>query len=96
MAPTPRTSVPLRHVSLPDGQLDLPALRLQAERRHLGVRRIDAALYQRIRGNWRFFAEGNNLTGRGWIQDENVLNDRANRRTELFGRTVLAGIQMSF
>jgi uncharacterized iron-regulated membrane protein/outer membrane receptor protein involved in Fe transport len=57
---------------------------------------LDAALYQRIRGNWRLFIEGNNLTGRGRVQDENFVNGAANRRTEIYGRTLLAGIQFSF
>ncbi|OHE79741.1 MAG: hypothetical protein A2107_01340 [Verrucomicrobia bacterium GWF2_62_7] len=61
-----------------------------------GSASLDVAMYQRIRGNWRLFMEGNNLTGRGRVQDENLANRTTNRRTELYGRTILAGIQVSF
>jgi outer membrane receptor protein involved in Fe transport len=61
-----------------------------------GTTSLDMALYQRIYRNWRLFVEGNNLTGRGRVQDEMFLNGSMNRRMELFGRTMLAGVQMSF
>jgi len=61
-----------------------------------GSASLDVAMYQRIRGNWSLFMEGNNLTSRGRVQDENLANRTTNRRTELYGRTILAGIQVSF
>jgi outer membrane receptor protein involved in Fe transport len=61
-----------------------------------GSTSLDIAYYQRLHGNWRIFLEGNNLTGRGRVQDEIFLNGTLNRRTELFGRTMLFGIQVGF
>ncbi len=61
-----------------------------------GSSSLDLALYQRVRGNWRIFVEGNNLSNRYRVLDENFRNGTTNRRTELFGRTMLAGVQVSF
>lgn len=61
-----------------------------------GSSSIDVAFYQRLRGNWRLFLEGNNLANRVRVQDEMFLNGSLSRRTETFGRSVLAGIQVNF
>lgn len=61
-----------------------------------GSSRVDVALYQRLRGNWRLFIEGKNLANRSRVQDENLLNGATNRRVEMFGRAMLAGLHVSF
>lgn len=61
-----------------------------------GSSSLDLAVYQRIRGNWRFFLEGNNLSNRNRVQDEMFLNGTGTRRVETYGRTMLAGVQVSF
>ncbi len=57
---------------------------------------FDVAVYQRLRGRWRFFVEMNNLTNRNRIEDEMFVNGTTNRRSETYGRTLLSGIQFGF
>ena len=57
---------------------------------------IDSAWYQRLRGPVRLFVEANNLTNRDRNRDEIFLRGGVQRRRELFGRTLLGGIQMLF
>lgn len=47
-----------------------------------GSTNFDMAVYQRLRGNWRLFAELNNLTNRGRTEDEMFVNGSVNRRAE--------------
>ena len=58
-----------------------------------GSTNMDMAVYQRLRGNWRLFVEANNLTDTDRAENEMFVNGTENRRTEVYGRTVLAGIQ---
>lgn len=57
---------------------------------------IDVALYQRLRGPVRLFLEGNNLTNRDRTRDEIFRLGGVQRRTEIFGRTLLSGVQIVF
>ncbi len=57
---------------------------------------FDMAVHQRLRGNWRLFAELNNLTNRGRTEDEMFVNGTVNRRAERYGRTALVGIAFGF
>jgi hypothetical protein len=50
----------------------------------------------RVRGNWRVFAELNNLTSRDRTEDEMFVNGTVNRRAERYGRTALFGIAFGF
>lgn len=61
-----------------------------------GSTTIDVALYQRLRGPVRLFVEGNNLANRDRNRDEIFARGGVQRRTEVFGRTVLAGVQVAF
>jgi outer membrane receptor protein involved in Fe transport len=61
-----------------------------------GSTSLDAAVYQRLRGPLRFFAEANNLTNRDRNRDEIFARGSPQRRTEIFGRTALAGLQFTF
>lgn len=63
---------------------------------HGGLASFDLAVHQRIRGNWRFFFEINNLANRVRSQDEMLANGTYSRRIEAYGRTILSGIQASF
>jgi uncharacterized iron-regulated membrane protein/outer membrane receptor protein involved in Fe transport len=61
-----------------------------------GSTNFDMAVYQRVRGNWRVFAEINNLTNRDRTEDEMFVNGTVNRRAERYGRTALFGIAFGF
>jgi outer membrane receptor protein involved in Fe transport/uncharacterized iron-regulated membrane protein len=61
-----------------------------------GGTNFDTAIYQRLRGNWRLFAELNNLTNRDRTEDEMFVNGTVNRRAERYGRTALFGIAFGF
>jgi outer membrane receptor protein involved in Fe transport len=61
-----------------------------------GSSNIDMAVYQRVRGNWRLFAELNNLMNRDRSEDEMFVNGTVNRRAERYGRTALIGIAFGF
>jgi outer membrane receptor protein involved in Fe transport len=61
-----------------------------------GSTSLDVALYQRLRGRLRLFLEGNNLTGRDRVRDENLAAGGVQWRREAYGRTVLGGLQVSF
>jgi outer membrane receptor protein involved in Fe transport len=61
-----------------------------------GSASFDVALYQRLRGGLRLFVEGNNLTNRDRVRDENLAAGGVQWRREAFGRTVLGGLQISF
>jgi outer membrane receptor protein involved in Fe transport len=61
-----------------------------------GVSNLDLAVYQRIGGNWRLFAELNNLANRGRVEDEMLAAGGVNRRTDHFGRIWLVGISFGF
>ncbi|MBL8233533.1 MAG: TonB-dependent receptor, partial [Bryobacterales bacterium] len=54
-----------------------------------GSSNFDMAVYQRVRGNWRLFAEMNNLMNRDRSEDEMFVNGTVNRRVERYGRTAL-------
>jgi len=54
-----------------------------------GSASFDVALYQRLKGGLRLFVEGNNLTNRDRVRDENLAAGGAQWRREAFGRTVL-------
>lgn len=56
---------------------------------------FDAAVYQRLRGRYRLFFEGNNLSNRRRVFDENFVSGSAVRRLEGYGRTVMVGLQFS-
>jgi outer membrane receptor protein involved in Fe transport len=55
----------------------------------------DTAIYQRLRGRYRLFFEGNNLTNRQRLFDENFVNGTSIRRLEGYGRTMMIGLQFS-
>ncbi|MEJ5369293.1 MAG: TonB-dependent receptor [Bryobacteraceae bacterium] len=61
-----------------------------------GSASFDVALYQRLKGGLRLFVEGNNLTNRDRVRDENLAAGGVQWRREAFGRTVLGGLQISF
>lgn len=61
-----------------------------------GSASVDVALYQRLTGRLRLFVEGNNLTNRDRVRDEILAAGGAQWRREVFGRTVLGGLQVSF
>lgn len=61
-----------------------------------GSANFDMAVYQRVRGNWRLFAELNNLMNRDRSEDEMFVNGAVNRRAERYGRTALVGIAFGF
>lgn len=56
---------------------------------------FDLAVYQRLRGRYRLFFEGNNLTNRQRLVDENMVNGSGIRRIETYGRTAILGVQFS-
>jgi outer membrane receptor protein involved in Fe transport/uncharacterized iron-regulated membrane protein len=56
---------------------------------------FDTAIYQRLKGRYRLFFEGNNLTNRRRILNENFVNGSGIRRLEGYGRTALLGLQFS-
>lgn len=61
-----------------------------------GSSNFDMAVYQRVRGNWRLFAELNNLMNRDRIEDEMFVNGSVNRKVERYGRTALFGVAFGF
>lgn len=60
-----------------------------------GSASVDVALYQRLVGNSRLFIEANNLTNRDRNRDEIFARGGVQRRREVFGRTMLVGLQVS-
>lgn len=61
-----------------------------------GSSTFDVALYQRLGGNYRLFVEGNNLANRDRNRDEIFARGGVQRRREVFGRTMLVGLQVNF
>jgi uncharacterized iron-regulated membrane protein/outer membrane receptor protein involved in Fe transport len=61
-----------------------------------GSSNFDMAVYQRVRGNWRLFAELSNLMNRDRSEDEMFVSGTVNRKAERYGRTALFGIAFGF